>query len=215
MLEAHGLYCRRQQRVLFDDLDLCVSAGQVLQITGPNGSGKSTLLRILAGLYSGFNGDIEFRDAPVAADPQGFRARAVYLGHGTGLKNVLTPLENMQWRLALRGIAAGRANCRRALADAGLAGFENMPCHSLSAGQQRRVNLACLFPDPAKLWLLDEPLTALDTAGIALLNAALAAHAARGGAALVATHQRLDSSLNCSELALDGGRALNDADWER
>ncbi len=76
MLAARALYCRRQQRVLFDALDVTAEAGQIVQLTGANGSGKSTLLRILAGLYSGFSGDIEFDGVPVAADRWGFAAPA-------------------------------------------------------------------------------------------------------------------------------------------
>lgn len=215
MLKVRDLYCRRQHRVLLDDLAFTVGEGEVLQITGPNGSGKSTLLRILAGLYTGYVGEIAFEDQPVTAAPEAFRSSCVYLGHGLGLKQVLTPIENMQWRLALRGVVAGDAECVRALADAGLKGFETTPCHNLSAGQQRRVNIACLFPDPAILWLLDEPLTALDSAGVELLGAALAAHTARGGAAVVATHQLLDAALPVTSIALSGGREATLADEER
>ncbi len=145
----------------------------------------------------------------------GFRSACVYLGHGLGLKQVLSPLENMQWRLALRAVTAPEDGCLRALADAGLVGYEFTPCHNLSAGQQRRVNLACLLPDPARLWLLDEPLTALDSDGVALLSAALAAHTDRGGAAIVATHQPLDTSLPVTTVALGGGREVTLDDAER
>ena len=66
-----------------------------------------------------------------------------------------------------------------------------MLCARLSAGQQRRVALARLGLDPSPLWLLDEPLTALDTGGQALVRQLMEAHRARGGAVLVATHQDL------------------------
>ena len=79
----------------------------------------------------------------------------------------------------------------QALAAVGLRGFEDVPCHTLSAGQQRRVALARLYLDAPPLWILDEPFTALDKQGVAQLEAHLAEHCERGGLVVLTTHHTL------------------------
>jgi heme exporter protein A len=111
------------------------------KILGPNGSGKTTLLRILAGLNDAWTGELNWCGASVAGQREAFLRNMLYLGHRPGIKPLLTPREN------LRALMVGRRPVsdvafRRALQGTGLAGFEDVPCRNLSAGQQRRVALA-------------------------------------------------------------------------
>lgn len=175
LLRVVGVGCERDGRVLFRGLDFAVSEGECLELRGPNGSGKSTLIRAAAGLYPDYTGTIEARES-------------LYLGHRPGITATLTAAENLRWYAALAGSAGDLA---AALERVGMRGFERVPCQQMSAGQQRRVGLARLLLIPAPLWLLDEPLTALDRAGRALVRTLIVEHCAGGGAALCATHQPL------------------------
>jgi len=177
------LSCVRDDRELFADLDLRLDAGELLELRGPNGSGKSTLLRILAGLFPDYVGELA-------------TARALYCGHKPGLAAALSPVENLTWYLRLDGgdlpRRDGASKIETVLAEVGLAGYEEVPCAALSAGQLRRVMLGRLRLAQRSLWLPDEPLTALDDAGCALLRATLDAQLDRGGGVICATHQALE-----------------------
>lgn len=187
-LHAVGLTAVRDQRVLFRELALDVAAGESWRVEGPNGSGKTTLLRILCGLDQDFEGTIHFPRAHAAGHP--WRADVLYLGHLPGLKAALTAGENLDWLCRQRG-RPQKVSAYEALARVGLQGFEDVPVSTLSAGQRRRVALARLHIEQAPLWVLDEPFTAIDRAGVAALESLLAAHAAKGGAAIITTHHEL------------------------
>jgi len=179
LLTGRGLRCERDGRLLFDALSIELHAGEIVELTGPNGSGKTTLLRILAGLSSDFDGAVERH------------GRLSYIGHRGGLNPQLTALENLRWYAVIEGYDATDAQLLQLLAEVGLAGYEETPCQQLSAGQQRRAALARLGFDGGGVWLLDEPLTALDDAGAGVVRALLARHCVAGGSALCATHQPL------------------------
>lgn len=165
--------------MLFEGLNLEIRRGDVVELTGPNGSGKTTLLRCLAGLTADFDGEVERSEA------------FSYVGHRGGLNLQLTPLQNLRWSAAIEGSDASTKTLSSLLDRVGLAGYELTPCQQLSAGQQRRAALARLGFGNSPLWLLDEPLTALDEAGCALVRDLLEGHRRAGGAALCATHQPL------------------------
>jgi heme exporter protein A len=178
LLTLSGLACQREGRDLFDDLDYQVAPGDYVELTGPNGSGKSTLLRSIAGLFADYSGAIE-------------AAPLLYVGHRPAVSPLLSPLDNCQWFLDLVG---SDADPLPALARVGLAGFEEILCQQLSAGQQRRVALARLILAQRPLWLLDEPLTALDDSGQRLVCQLIEQHVETGGAVVCATHQSLGLS---------------------
>ncbi len=194
LIELKNLRCERDERVLFDGLDLGVNAGDVVQIEGPNGCGKTTLLRLLTTTSADFEGEIHWRgrllnggDRAITLD---YLNQLLYVGHLPGVKKALTPRENLNW---FCGINQGhqRMPIEKALEEVGLFGFEDIPCFHLSAGQLRRVALARLFLTPARVWILDEPFTAIDKQGVENLERLMAEHANGGGCVILTTHQDL------------------------
>ncbi len=185
-LEVRGLTVRRGMRLLIEGLDLDLANGEVLQLSGPNGAGKSTLIRALAGFFTADAGQIRWRGLPDEIEPA---ALLHYHGHREALREALTPRENLAFGAALLG--GDREAITGALARLGAARLIDLPVQVLSAGQRRRVALARLLVAPRPVWLLDEPLAALDAAGQRLVSQLLAEHAAQGGMVLVATHQAL------------------------
>lgn len=190
LLEARKLGCERDGRTLFTDLDFRLERGGALRVEGPNGSGKSTMLRCLAGLTSDHEGEVRWCGTRLESCREAFALDLLYIGHRPGVDPVLTPVENLAWYQDLAA-AGGAAEARTALAAAGLAGYENVPCAQLSAGQHRRVALARLWLRAGNVWLLDEPLTYIDVDGAKAIAERIDAHRAAGGAVVYATHAGL------------------------
>lgn len=185
LLEANGLLFARNEEVVFGPLDFSLNAGEVVLIEGDNGSGKTTLLKVLSGLLQPSRGGIRLHGEPLTLAR--LSVQVALLGHQSGLKTDLTPLENLQFAIGVFGLRSG-VTPHLALISVGLEGYEDVPARQLSAGQMKRVALARLLLVPAALWLLDEPYANLDREGIDLVNRLLDAHARRGGAALVTSH---------------------------
>lgn len=190
LLQADDLACERDWRMLFEHLDLQLHAGDLLQISGPNGSGKTSLLRLLSGLMQPTAGQILINGKPLTEQRAELARNLLWIGHAAGIKDLLTPVENLAWLCALHRPAESTA-IWQALDAIGLRGFEDVPCHTLSAGQQRRVALARLYLDSPPIWILDEPFTALDKQGVAQLEEHLAGHCERGGMIVLTTHHTL------------------------
>jgi heme exporter protein A len=202
VLSAAGLYCERDERVLFSALNFSVEQGQVLQIQGANGSGKTTLLRILCGLNPEFGGEILWQGQPVPKVLEAYRKGMFYLGHSPAINKTLTPLQNLHWFCALQGFNADN-EILHVLSAMGLRGYSDIPCYQMSAGQQRRVSLARMQLSAATLWILDEPFTALDKQGVADLEIRIAQFARNGGAVILTTHHLLQLECPLTVLNLD------------
>lgn len=190
MLQAHNLTCVRDERMLFSELSFTVSAGDIVQIEGANGAGKTSLLRILAGLSRAEQGEVLWQQQPVRKQREVWHRALLYLGHQPGVKAVLTARENLQFFHALEP----EEKLWQALEEVDLAGYEEVPVAQLSAGQQRRVALARLWLSRSPLWILDEPLTAIDKSGVTKLMALFARHGDNGGSVILTTHQELPGS---------------------
>ncbi|WP_338480244.1 cytochrome c biogenesis heme-transporting ATPase CcmA [Pseudomonas trivialis] len=190
LLEAIALACERDLRLLFEHLELRIAAGDMVQVSGPNGSGKTSLLRLLAGLMQPTAGEVQLNGKPLNEQRRELARNLIWIGHAAGIKDVLSAEENLGWLCALHR-PASRDAIWQALAAVGLKGFEDVPCHTLSAGQQRRVALARLYLPGPPLWILDEPFTALDTQGVAQLEKHLARHCEQGGSVVLTTHHTL------------------------
>ncbi|MES2819711.1 MAG: cytochrome c biogenesis heme-transporting ATPase CcmA [Pseudomonadota bacterium] len=190
LLETLSLACERDWRLLFEGLDLRVQGGEMLQVAGPNGSGKTSLLRLLCGLMQPTQGEVRLNGRALTEQRSELARELLWIGHAAGIKGLLSAEENLAWLCALHR-PASRAAIWQALAAVGLSGFEDVPCHTLSAGQQRRVALARLYLAAPPLWVLDEPFTALDKEGVAQLESHLARHCEQGGLVLLTTHHPL------------------------
>lgn len=194
MLQALDLACVRGDRRLFRGLSFAVESGQVLRVEGANGAGKTSLLRLLAGLGLPAAGEVHWQGRPVRRQREAYGAALVYLGHLTGLKDELTPIENLRVDAGLAGIGGSGASpddaaLLGALRTWGIERQARLPLRVLSAGQRRRAALARLQLSVAPLWILDEPFTALDVDAVRQLGAVIDAHLSRGGLAVVTSHQ--------------------------
>jgi len=169
LLRFEGVALRRGGRLLFEGLDLELGAGEALHVAGPNGSGKSSLIRLAAGLLRAEQGQVERSQLAVGVE-------ALPLGREVTLK---------------RSLNFWRGDVDVAMERLGLSHLAQVPVRLLSSGQQKRASLSRVAASGAPLWLLDEPLNALDADGAERLGRLIADHRASGGAVLAASHQPL------------------------
>ncbi len=191
MFEAQNLSCTRGDRELFTDLNFKLEPGTLLYVEGPNGSGKTTLLRAVCGLFLPTDGNILWQGENTRSLAEDFRKDVIYLGHHNGIKLDLSGLENLHIASVLDGDNVSEEQLWDALEQMGLAGFEDLPARSLSQGQKRRVALARLLINSARLWVLDEPFPALDVAAVERLQVIIAGHVTNGGIVMLTTHQEV------------------------
>jgi heme exporter protein A len=204
VLEARAINAWRGDRHILRDVSFVVRAGEFLKITGPNGVGKTTLLRVVCGLLPAETGQIDWCGRPVQGVSDEFHAQLGYLGHPNSLKADLTARENLKFLAGLRQELTDH-EIDAALDRCGILSRGDLPARSLSAGQKRRLALARLLLAEASLWVLDEPVTNLDAAGVSLVEELVEDHVRRGGLALAAAHQRLlDHSPTLRRLELVG-----------
>ena len=191
MLEGRSLAAMRGNLRLFSGIHFSLQPGDALVVTGANGSGKTTLLRIVAGLGHAAEGELAWRGDVLTPFHPLLRENSAFIGHAPALKDELTAEENLALLATLHHAAVPASAIRDALTAVGLLSRRNLPARVLSQGQRRRIGLARLLLVPRRLWVLDEPTTALDVAGIAMLEAWIGEHLAAGGILVTATHQEL------------------------
>lgn len=184
---VHDLACQRADQLIFRDLSFSLSPGEAIWVKGRNGAGKSSLLRICARLLRPLAGRVAWQGADIFEEADGYICAYHYVGHQDALKPVFTVRENIRFWAGYHG----RADVEAALRDFELTGLADTPTGYLSQGQKKRCNLARLAATDAPLWILDEPVSALDGHFIDLFRDRLAQHLAVGGMALFATHQDL------------------------
>ncbi len=189
MLSVTQLTCQRGERVLFQDLHFELPDAHWLQIAGANGAGKTSLLRILAGLTEPVQGTVLWNGIDIRTERSLWHQDLLYLGHQGALKEELSPLENLHFSLGLEGFNPSPAVVLEALYQFGLKGREHLPVRYLSAGQRRRVLLSRLLLRPARLWILDEPYTALDVHASAFMTELIERHLHQKGSAILTSHQ--------------------------
>ena len=192
MLEIRNLACLKGESLLFRGVNARIAPGEVVHLTGENGAGKTSLLRLLSGLVEPEQGEVCWQGAPVRTAQHG-ASPVHYLGHKLAVHDDLSARENLRFLLAADGLEIPEAEQQRVLGDFGLGlrgGRADLPVAVLSAGQRRRVGLARLvFAAGKPLWLLDEPMTALDVATAARVAELMDAHARRGGVVIFTSHQ--------------------------
>lgn len=202
ILSAAGLECVRNDMVLFSNLSLSLSSGEVLQIEGPNGCGKTSLLRILCGLANPNEGTVYWNEKDIREFNGEYIKHVSYVGHQNGIKVELTPAENLQISNALSTFNNGTLPAQ-ALKQFGLYGYEDTPVGNLSSGQKRRVALARLLLTHAHLWILDEPFTSVDDAGRKFIADVLRSHMDDGGMLILVSHEPFEiPGANIKKLSL-------------
>lgn len=190
-LSAHDLTCQRGDRQLFSGLQMDLHAGQLLLVRGGNGRGKTSFLRLLSGLSQPEAGEVRWNGVSIHQTRETYCQAMVYLAHANGVKDDLTPVENVQIHAGLRGQKLTPAEIEPVLVRMGLSACLDLPARVLSFGQRRRVALAGLLVSGALLWILDEPLTGLDVRGVAEMETLLREHVQAGGMVVMTTHQSL------------------------
>ena len=178
LLRFEAVALRRGGRLLFEGMDLAVGPGEALHVAGPNGSGKSSLIRLASGLLRAERGHVE-RSPLALADEHLALDRELTLKHA----------------LRFWGGAVDAA-----LDALGLAHLADVPVRLLSSGQAKRATLARVAASGVHLWLLDEPLNALDADGADRLAELIRRHRASGGAVVAASHQALPGDWRTLEL---------------
>jgi len=191
MLEVSNLACTRGDHQLFSGLTFSLSAGELMQVQGENGSGKTTLLRTLCGFMQATAGEIRWHGRNVRELDEEYYAEMTYLGHLNAIKDELNALENLHISARLAGCAVTEKDALAALRRMGLLRREHLPVKVLSQGQRRRVALSRLLLGNARLWILDEPLTALDVGAVRLMEELIGEHLSKGGMVIFTTHQPL------------------------
>ena len=178
LLRFDKVALRRGGRLLFEGLDLELVPGDALKVSGPNGSGKSSLIRLAAGLLQAERGSVERSQLSLADDSNA-----------------------LDRELAVRrAIRFWESDIDEAMEAVGLIALADVPVRLLSTGQLKRATLARVAASGAPLWLLDEPLNALDADGARQLARLIDRHRSRGGAVLAASHLSLPGDWRTLEL---------------
>jgi heme exporter protein A len=196
-LEANGLALQRNSRQLFSDIDFCLSPGGFLEITGANGTGKTSLLRALAGLLPFQHGHLHWLGRPINTEdhPHPWARQLAFVGHLPAMNSSLTAADNLGLYHFIDNVSPSTVLINQQLERVGLAQQRRLPVGKFSQGQLRRLMLARLLLAQKPVWLLDEPLNALDQLGIALFHTLLREHLQQGHIALVSTHRAIAPAL--------------------
>ena len=192
-LSVANLSCIRQDRCLFEQLSFSVKSGDILQVAGPNGAGKSSLLRILAGFLTPESGEMRYQGEDIDKNRLQFNADLLFIGHKAANNNHLSAVENVRYWCQTHEIVDDFEPFEL-LGRLGLTGLEDVAVSQLSAGQQRKVALARLWLSQARIWILDEPFTAIDVQGVAGLQRRFEQFLGAGGIIILTTHQDLTTN---------------------
>ena len=182
------------------DVRLEAAPGACLALIGRNGAGKTTLLRTIAGFSRPGKGEVRiFGASPRQAET---RRRMGFLGHGIGVYDELSAVENLQLFGRLYGLENPERSATEWLERTGLERVRNGLVREFSRGMRQRLAVARAFlHDPAVL-LLDEPFTALDDKAIAVLQTVLREAIAAGKTIVMSTHQLREALALASHVAL-------------
>ena len=190
VLEAHDLKCVKGSTELFSNIHFKLQSGEALVVEGSNGSGKTSLLRILCGFNYPAEGEISWDGISIDGH-ESYQQQISYIGHASGVKLDLTVFENLAFAQRLVGTDRNETEIKDIIRTVGLFKQRNILTRKLSAGQKRRVALARLQLEERQLWVLDEPLTALDREFVTEFEEVLKRHLENNGMLIVTTHREL------------------------
>ena len=190
ILTLRDIEFHRNENLLFSGINASLEFGDILQIEGPNGSGKTTLLRLITMALSPCLGEITWQGENITYIRERYLKNVLFLGHQPGLNESLSAEENLIWWRRLN--KSNSLSDSDALKRTGLIKYKSIACSHLSAGQVRRAALARLHVAEAKLWILDEPFSALDKEGSRELKILILDHLSRGGIVVLSTHHDLE-----------------------
>ena len=188
MLDIINIAFDYPDKPLLQGVGFTVNPGTLMHLCGGNGSGKTTILKLLAGILFPVGGEIRFRGHAIHDDLSAYQQNICYVGHKTGISPLLTARENCQFELHLN---PNRLPFDALIARFSLEGLADIPCYLLSVGQRRRIGLMRLLLSDAPVWLLDEPLVALDQDAVSKLMLVMDEHLSRGGLIVLSSHQPL------------------------
>jgi heme exporter protein A len=191
MLDVIDLDFDYSEQPLLQGVQFQVKPGILLHLRGNNGAGKTTLLKLLAGLLHPTQGEIRYQGRPIWDDLAQYHKAICYIGHKTGVSQLLTVREQCQLEYQT---SAPRVPCEQLTKQFGLQGLEEVSCSLLSVGQRRRVGLLRILVSNTPLWLLDEPLVGLDKTAVVLLASCFQKHLTAGGQIIITSHQDIPLS---------------------
>lgn len=200
MIELINLDFDYADTPLLNGVSFTLNTGCLLHLRGKNGAGKTTLLKLLAGLLHPTHGEIRYQGHSIAINRTAYQQNICYVGHKPGVSQLLTVRENCSFELQR---SPDLVSFDALLERLSLLDYSDVPCNLLSAGLLRRVGLLRLLMSNASLWLLDEPLVALDQDALDMVMIFIKEHLKRGGQVILTSHQRLPlSGENCLEYCL-------------
>ncbi len=189
LLDASDLHRAYGAVRVLRGVDLHVTPGDALAVVGPNGAGKTTLLRVLAGLVRPGRGVVRVLGRRLDCGDPDARRPIGFLPHRSGLYDDLTVHENLLFGARLYGLADPAEAVQRVLDELDLASRSGDRPRTLSRGLLQRAALARALVHGPRVLLLDEPFTALDSAGADRLRGALRSRLAAGAGLVLVTHQ--------------------------
>jgi heme ABC exporter ATP-binding subunit CcmA len=187
-VEVEGLTKVFGSTLALDGVDLCAARGEVVALLGPNGAGKTTLLKLLSTALKPTAGGGRILGEDLVKGRDSIRRRIGMISHNHHLYEELTAAENLRFAATMHGIRPDRDGIRKALGEVGLDPQADLKVRTYSTGMKRRLVIGKMLLFDPELLFLDEPHNTLDQAAVALLNGYVASVRARGGSAIVATH---------------------------
>ncbi len=200
-LNVQNLTVFRSELPLFEPVSFSMQAGKAIQLSGTNGSGKTSLLRCLCGLSHRHEGLMSWNGVNIVDAQQDYYAELLYIGHALGLKSKLTIEQNLDFYQQLR-FRKDEDMIIQALEQLKISAYHDELVGNLSAGQKRRVALARIICEPVALWVLDEPMVALDVEGQAWLEQTCNQHLRDGGMLILTSHQTIQGINGLTEYRL-------------
>lgn len=190
-LKVENLGCERNEKQLFFGINFDLQTGELIRVDGSNGSGKTTMLRMVSGLLPIEEGMIYWNDGPIHKNREEYMSSMTFVGHKNGIKDELTAGENLAMDRSL-ALNPSTVTIAEALERLGIPQCQHQLCRELSAGQRQRVSLARLLVSSTRLWVLDEPLTALDRNAQAFVRDLIIEHLENSGMVLITSHQHIE-----------------------